>query len=577
MDDRVRKLEQLSAYLDGELTAEQALDLERALADDAEMAAELESLRKTRQLLRDLPAEPAPHDFAHRVMARSRLLHPVARAGIGGAMRASRWISFAAAAVVLIAAGAGMYIVVSSAPPAAPEDRLAAGPEAGPMETRADITVADLPVERIFAADLLMAQQDVADVLVRNGVAMTDYVETTRHRRALAAPVAGTINRMSQTVQVASDTVEIEVLVEPAVAKQILTELTEVQDRQVAMVAVGGMHARFELEAGPESNGPALPAPAASAPADATAETAADALGEDGSAEDKAAGERVALEALPRPADGTDDEADEDELPAPSRTLPSPAEAPAVRGHETRAAASDAATPAAEPPADAEPYAADVEDGLRRDVATSRGAAGRETAPSADADLRADLEADAAALPDESREDKVKDDGPVPSEEGYAPTGRQPGRPWFGEDDETAAAAAEPAEEHAQATVVADDEDTAEELAAPGGESPTAEDRRFADDRADEWKDEPGKSLPYVPAEGDSDGAGVATTGAEVDAVEDADKLAKARQPTAPQAVRLQRLVIVLQQVPAEQLPAQADPRGENAETWRRASGTSGE
>jgi len=572
MDDRIKQFEQLSAYLDGELTAEQALDLKHALADDAEMVAELESLRKTRQLLRDLPAEPAPHDFAHRVMARSRLLHPVAQAGIGGAMRASRWISFAAAAVVLIAAGVGMYIVVNSAPPAGP------GAESTELSA-ADIGVADLPVERIFTADLLMAQQDVTDVLVRNGVVMTDYMETAQRRRALAAPVAGTINRMSQTVQVASDTVEIEVLVEPAVAKQILTELTEVQGRQVAMVAVGGMHARSELEAGPESSGPALPART-----DSAAETVAEALGEDGSAEDRAAaGERVVLEALPQPADGTDEGED-----LAYRTGPAPAGEPITRG-QFADGTPEAMIPATEPLADAEALedaeagTAEVEDDSQPDVATSRSAAGREMAPSADADSRADLEADAAALPDESREDK--DGEPAPGEEGYAPADRQPSRPWFGEDDETAAA--EPAEERAEAPTAngGPTEPRAEEVAAgelksiyqrAGVESNglPADEARIA---AHEPADESGKSLPHVPAEGNSDGAGAATTGAEFDAVKEATELAKARQPAAPQAVQLQRLVIVLQQVPAEQLPARADPRGENAEIWRRASRTTGE
>ena len=130
---------------------------------------------------------------------------------------------------------------------------------------------------------------------------------------------------------------------------------------------------------------------------------------------------------------------------------------------------------------------------------------------------------------------------------------------WFGLENEVTDAAAEPAEEHAQAT---DDEDTAEELAAPGGEFPTAIDRHFAHRREGEGEDQPSRPLADVPAEGDSDGAGMATTGAEFDAVEDAGKLAQTRQPAAPQAVRLQRLVIVLQQVPAEQLPARAGPRG---------------
>ncbi|GAH86809.1 unnamed protein product, partial [marine sediment metagenome] len=185
------------------------------------------------------------------------------------------------------------------------------------------------------------------------------------------------------------------------------------------------------------------------------------------------------------------------------------------------------------------------------------------------------LETDAAALPDERQDDK--DGEPAPDEEEYARTDRQLGRPWFGLENEATDAAAEPAEELARAPVVTDDEDMAEELEAPGGEWPAAVDTHFAYRREGGGEDQPSRSLADVPAEGDSDGAGVATTGVEFDAVKNADKLAKTRQPAPPQAVQLQRLVIVLQQVPAEQLPARANPRRENAEMWRRASRTTGE
>ena len=225
MNERQEQFEQLSAYLDGELKADQALKLEQALADDAELAAELDSLRKTRQLLQGLPAEPAPENFAHNVLAHWRRRHPVGREGLGGPLRASRWISLAAAAIVLFAAGAGMYIVVNL-PPELPTE-LATGPGT-------PIIVTDLPVEDIFTSDLDAARNDVAEVLRRNGISM--------NARFLAA--AGPADRADeeesdelppgtfQAVQVSIDTVEIEVLATPAVAQQILSELEVVQRRQ---------------------------------------------------------------------------------------------------------------------------------------------------------------------------------------------------------------------------------------------------------------------------------------------------------------------------------------------------------
>ena len=225
MDDRQEQFEQLSAYLDGELKADQALRLEQALADDAELAAELDSLRKTRQLLRSLPAEPAPESFAHNVLTHWRRTHRVGREGLGGPLRASRWISFAAAAIVLFAAGAGMYVVLnlSHEPPIT---ELATGPGT-------PIIVTDLPAEDIFTSDLDAARDDVAEVLARNGISMNG-------RFLAAAGPAGSAEEGSdelppgafQAVQVGVDTVEIEVLASPAVAQQILSELEIVQRRQ---------------------------------------------------------------------------------------------------------------------------------------------------------------------------------------------------------------------------------------------------------------------------------------------------------------------------------------------------------
>ncbi len=58
-----RDREQLSAYLDGELSAKDAQQLEAKLAGDSELAEELESLRYTASLIRSLPQVRAPRNY----------------------------------------------------------------------------------------------------------------------------------------------------------------------------------------------------------------------------------------------------------------------------------------------------------------------------------------------------------------------------------------------------------------------------------------------------------------------------------------------------------------------------------
>ncbi|KPK83864.1 MAG: hypothetical protein AMJ81_07100, partial [Phycisphaerae bacterium SM23_33] len=55
--------EQLSAYLDGELSQAQLGRVQDAIRGDPQLAAELEALRAVRKLLRGLPRASAPHGF----------------------------------------------------------------------------------------------------------------------------------------------------------------------------------------------------------------------------------------------------------------------------------------------------------------------------------------------------------------------------------------------------------------------------------------------------------------------------------------------------------------------------------
>ena len=111
MTNREHIQQQLSAYIDGELNAADAAAVEQALAGEPELARELERLKTTRELLRRLPFEHAPEDFASRVLAqteRRHLVHPqtVGRQGIN-------WLRYSLiAAVALIAVSVAMVTVV---------------------------------------------------------------------------------------------------------------------------------------------------------------------------------------------------------------------------------------------------------------------------------------------------------------------------------------------------------------------------------------------------------------------------------------------------------------------------------
>jgi len=61
--ERARRDEWLSAYLDGQLSASERARLESQLAADPALQAELEALRQTVALVRDLPPVPVPRNF----------------------------------------------------------------------------------------------------------------------------------------------------------------------------------------------------------------------------------------------------------------------------------------------------------------------------------------------------------------------------------------------------------------------------------------------------------------------------------------------------------------------------------
>lgn len=77
--ERERRDELLSAYLDGQLGARERERLEAQLAADPALRAELEALRRTVALVRDLPSVPIPRNFilAQTMAARPRPARPL--------------------------------------------------------------------------------------------------------------------------------------------------------------------------------------------------------------------------------------------------------------------------------------------------------------------------------------------------------------------------------------------------------------------------------------------------------------------------------------------------------------------
>jgi hypothetical protein len=109
--------EQFSPLLDGELTQEERLDVEAALAEDAELLRELGSLKRVDSLFRKLPRVEAPVELDLRV---KHALRPKLFGFSGQSGSKFRlWPILASAATVLIVAGAGWLAIQSRAIPRA--------------------------------------------------------------------------------------------------------------------------------------------------------------------------------------------------------------------------------------------------------------------------------------------------------------------------------------------------------------------------------------------------------------------------------------------------------------------------
>ena len=240
--ERIR--EELSAYLDGELGQAQARRVEEALKADSNLAAELDSLRAVREMVRRLPRCKAPAGMPERVIAGAERATPVA----GG--RGTSWalrVGVAAAALIAVGIGAALLTLVGT--PRGPESELVkalqpdtAGrspimkggrlaepgkPATPDMDAGASIVTlnffintdnlaqAQRDVERVFRSNsLLLVAEDRA--LAQNG-----YLAKVRARSNFYLQTASTPTQIRYEVVIAEDQV-----------RQIVHQLNAIRSRQ---------------------------------------------------------------------------------------------------------------------------------------------------------------------------------------------------------------------------------------------------------------------------------------------------------------------------------------------------------
>ena len=98
----------VDAYVDGELTATESADFERALSVCPECRKRLDTARAVGNLLRDLPAEPAPDLLRARIERELRGIAgrtPTARPSNAGGGERMRWMAMAASLIVAVSIG----------------------------------------------------------------------------------------------------------------------------------------------------------------------------------------------------------------------------------------------------------------------------------------------------------------------------------------------------------------------------------------------------------------------------------------------------------------------------------------
>jgi anti-sigma factor RsiW len=214
--------EQLSAYLDGELSEADAAAVARALQADPQLAGDLSRLRAVRQLVASLPRESAPAGLASRVLGQAR--------PAGRVPWTARLARLAAAAVVLVAVGLGITMVCYlSKAPRGDQDELALtdAPEPPAVAAAAVLAAADaedMPVVQFNASNRVVAEQELEEMFSRNGI------QLVAKARAKVAPAgaAETANFYDRT-QTGMNQTRYTVVMDTKRLRQIISELNSLR------------------------------------------------------------------------------------------------------------------------------------------------------------------------------------------------------------------------------------------------------------------------------------------------------------------------------------------------------------
>jgi len=207
--------EQLSAYLDGELSEAAAAAVARALQADPQLAGEFERLRAVRQLVASLPRESAPAGLASRVLAQAR--------PAGHASWTARLARLAAAAVVLVAVGLGVTMVCYlSKAPRGDQGQVALTDAPEPPAVAAAVVLAvaeDMPVVQFNANNRVVAEQELEEMLRRNDIQLVTKV------RAKVAPAGSERANFYDRTQTGLNQTRYTVVMDTKRLRQIFSEL----------------------------------------------------------------------------------------------------------------------------------------------------------------------------------------------------------------------------------------------------------------------------------------------------------------------------------------------------------------
>jgi len=115
MSNRIND-ELLSAYLDGEVTAAERAEVEKALAESPELRISLESLRQVQARLQSVPRLSLPEDFSERVWreAERRMAATAVAASTVGSASSVNWMRLAAMAATVAAVLIVAVVIVAN-------------------------------------------------------------------------------------------------------------------------------------------------------------------------------------------------------------------------------------------------------------------------------------------------------------------------------------------------------------------------------------------------------------------------------------------------------------------------------